>query len=557
MRWVQTDGPSSQRTTDRRIRLRSSSWVVPVALFLVALAIRLPELTSIPPPTDETDELLWSLAIYRSERWPLTASDPYIGPLANYLTAASYALFGASFAAGRAAAVALGALIAPATWALARIAGGPGRGDGAGLLAGLLAAVAFGPVVMSHVAWSHGGAPALFALALAAFIAALQARAPRMRAAAALAAGVLGGLAVGAHPTVLAFAPGMAVGWWLVARRPVGLAEGREGAGPQANRNGEEAGELDSRRVLGWMILGLLIGSAPGLVFLVREGVTPFLEAAADRSYVGLGLAGWPVGVAAWLSSLLRNLIGPADVFDSTSVGEPWIWLGAAVVVGLLVLAWTRQGWQRCLATVVFSGALLMPLIVEPDKFLSLTGLRYSAPALPALLSAMALGAMELLRRGPHRVIGVAATLGLVLTLAYAPIATYRFYAETKRSALIGTPVIEVVSGLAAGAGGRDTLFIDPALDTKLAGGGEVGRAIGALLTLRGIAYERAKVDKIRWFLVNGNGATYDLVLSGDTADALGAEFALEPIRIVPVVEGQVSRSGDYWGWYRMRTRGH
>ena len=103
-------------------RLVRALWA-PVLLYLLALALRWPELATIPAVTDETDELLWSLALLQRDLWPLTASDPYIGPLANYATAASFELLGPSLAAGRTAAIALGAWIAPATWALARVVG--------------------------------------------------------------------------------------------------------------------------------------------------------------------------------------------------------------------------------------------------------------------------------------------------------------------------------------------------------------------------------------------------------------------------------------------------
>ncbi len=588
---------SPTEQTDRRKRLLHWIWP-PLLLYLLAIALRLPALTTIPAITDETDELLWSLAIFRGEHWPLTSSDAYIGPLANYVTAASYTLFGPSLASGRAAAIALGALIAPATWALtgaaacaqSRLAAdgapmgeeakGESPGHPAGILAGVLAAVAFGPVVLSHVAWSHGGAPAWLALALAGLVAASAARTPRRRAAAALAGGVCGGLAVGAHPTVVAFAPGVAVGWWLWLRdaKPERDVHAHPAApSVQSDETRRSAGARPSLHVLAWTILGLALGYSPGLVVLARQGLAPFRASAADQDYVGVQLDDLGIGIVAWLDGVLRNLIGPPAI----AVDDPRLWLGALAVAGAIVWA----GWrgQRFLAVTMLSGVLFMPLVVDADKFLSLTGLRYSAPGLPILAAAVALASVDALaaelpwlagrRPRPHRastggeyeeagpgsrlglLVAGAMLLGLLAVAIYAPMATYLFYAETERTGVTGAPVLEVAGGLARGADRRDALLVDSSFDIKLTGGGTVGRAIGALLTLEGVEYQRAKIDKIRWFLANGQGARYDLVLSGATADTLAAEFALEPVLVVPVAPEQVSRAGDHWGWYRYASR--
>jgi hypothetical protein len=496
------------------VRLRAL--LAPLALFALAVAVRWPYHATIPAPTDETDELLLALSILRHGAHPLTANEPYLGPLPIYLTALAYALVGPSFAAGRAVAVLLGALIAPATWALGVTLGG----RRAGLIAGLLAACAFGPVVIgSHVAWGHGLAPAMVALAVALLIWASRSG----RGVGYFACGVVTGLAVGAHPTVLALIPGAAV-WW--ARTAMGTRRARGVA-------------------LAWLAIGCGVSYAPILALLATRGLAPFRAHLALHEYVGPGAGAWLPGVGAWLDGFVRNLAGPAQ----SSLADPRLWAaGGLLIVGMAVAARTSR-WLP--AAVVISGALLMPLMVAGEKYLTLTGLRYPAPALPLALAAVGVALAEW-RHAPTRRWAPGAII--VVTVLVQLVALGAFYADVMAHGVSGAPVQAIADGLTVAARGGATVFVDDGFDTKLGGGGEVGRAVRTMLTLTGVEHTVAKVDKLRWFLKNGNGATYDLVLTGDTATELGREFVLEPRLVVPVVPGQVSRSGDRWGWYRYHT---
>lgn len=499
--------------------MRRSTLLIPLALFALALVIRLPYLAAIPAPTDETDELLLALEILGGAR-PLTANDAYLGPWPVYLTAGAYTLLGPSLFAGRLVAALLGALIAPATWALGRSLGG-GR---AGLAAGLLAAASFGPVLLSHVAWGHGAAPALAALALVGLVG--VARIPTLGRG--LATGVLAGLAMGLHPTVLALLPGAFV-WWLAT-----------GAGTRTER--VRAGLA--------MVAGLLLGNATNLLFVALNGFGPLAERLAERGdYVGTGLRGWLGGIPAWLDGLARNLAGPA----AANIVDPRLWLGVALLGGGLWFAARRGHWLP--AAVVLSSALLMPLMVAGDKYVSLTGLRYPAVALPAALAAVGLGIDRwMLHRGVADHWRGWAPVAVLLLIQLASLGA--FYADVSARGVTASPVLAVTEGLSAAALDGHTVFVDQALDTKLTGGGEVGRAVRAFLRLAGTEFTVAKADKMRWFLENGDGATYDLVLAGDTADALGSEFPLVVLREVPVLPDQVSRSGGRWGWYRLQSDG-
>ncbi len=310
---------------------RPSSWTWALellAVFALAVVVRWPLYATIPAPTDETDELLWALRMVRDGSRPLTASDPYIGPLCTWLTALAFFLSGPSFEIGRAVALVLGALTAPATWLLGRWLAGPG----AGLASGLLLAVAFGPVVMSHVAWSHGSAPALVALGLAFLVGATAPHGRPGRTGEPTAAGAPPGwrkstaagfclaLAVAAHPTVACFLPGVAL-WWLWQRR-------------RSPRN--------AVRQVGWLLAGAAAGYAPGLLYAAAEGVGPFHAALAHREYVAPSLSNYGRGVWLWLASLARNLTGPAVHVDGV-----WLCLGLAGVMLASLLPWRRLGRGR------------------------------------------------------------------------------------------------------------------------------------------------------------------------------------------------------------------
>jgi len=498
---------------------RSNVWPLLLALILCAVLVRFPEMAVVPAPTDETDELLVALSIYRDGARPLSTSEPYLGPLHVYLISLAYTLLGPSFEAGRALSVVMGALVVPAAWLLARTLAGRVAGN----FSALVMLCAFGPVVLgSHVAWSHGYAPTLLAGSLAALAASAHGSRPR---ATAFSAGLLGALAVGAHPTVLVLLPG-AVLWWLIAH---------------------ETAMAHRLRLSLWVFAGLLVGYAPTLWFLATRGIAPFLDRLVEHDYVGGETTAWAAGVVQWLEGLARNLAGP----PMAQPADPRLWLMVALIAAGLVAS-ARLGQWLPLATVI-SGALLMPLLVDGTKFTSLTGLRYAAPALPAAAAGIGVWARSWWEAGSaRRTAIVLIAVGAIAAQAWTLLAYYRF---VERQGVTGRPVLEVVDGLIAGASTQDAIFIDDDIETKLTGGGEVGRAVADLLTLRGVAYTKAKKDKIRWFLANGDGASYDLVLSGNAADVLTSEFQLTAVRVVPVVEGQVSRTGAYWGWYRSGAR--
>ncbi|HUR20455.1 MAG TPA: hypothetical protein VMZ90_06575, partial [Vicinamibacterales bacterium] len=135
-------GPSARR----RLILLS------IALFAVALVIRLPGLWEVPRFEDEGDEALWALEIATGRRLPLTGSDVYYGPLFSYLLASVFAVFGANILWPRLLIAMFGALTVPAIFHLGRVV----ANWRVGLLASTLALASPALVlVSSHYGWSN------------------------------------------------------------------------------------------------------------------------------------------------------------------------------------------------------------------------------------------------------------------------------------------------------------------------------------------------------------------------------------------------------------------
>src|SRR4051794_22203423 len=85
-----TSRPSPRRRALSRLLRRES--VTVCGLLLAALLIGLPYIQEVPRFTDELQEILWALAIYRGEIRPLTAVDSYYGPVWSYLLAGAFNL---------------------------------------------------------------------------------------------------------------------------------------------------------------------------------------------------------------------------------------------------------------------------------------------------------------------------------------------------------------------------------------------------------------------------------------------------------------------------------
>src|SRR3954452_1707361 len=93
-----------------------SDLTVSLGLFVVALAVRLPQLLLIPLYSDETWDVLWGWDIYIGKHLPLTSWDAYKGPFAAYLMATLFRVLGPSWLWPRLASAIAGALLVVATY---------------------------------------------------------------------------------------------------------------------------------------------------------------------------------------------------------------------------------------------------------------------------------------------------------------------------------------------------------------------------------------------------------------------------------------------------------
>jgi 4-amino-4-deoxy-L-arabinose transferase-like glycosyltransferase len=179
-----------------------------LGLFVLALAVRLPNLMLLPRFNEEGQEVLWGLDIALGRRLPLSAGvNPYLGPLFSYLIAVLFRIFGISVELPRLTVAVFGALTVPATYALGRMVWNR--------LAGLVAAgfVLTCPILIlysSHVGIS-GALPPFFATAtLAAFYAANVKKTTGLLSL----SGLLAACTLQTHPITAVILFGMAV-WFL------------------------------------------------------------------------------------------------------------------------------------------------------------------------------------------------------------------------------------------------------------------------------------------------------------------------------------------------------
>lgn len=181
-------------------------------LFLLALALRVPHLQTIPPLTDEFKEVGWALDMYETGKIPLVAFDSYDGPLFTYLLAFLFSLLGTSIELPRVVVLVLGALTVVTVYFFGKVLA---RGDWrVGALAAVLLAVNAHHILFnSHVAWSNDTTPLFATLTLLTYIYATRYARARWL----IAAGALYGLALQTHPTALALAPGLTLDFF--ARR--------------------------------------------------------------------------------------------------------------------------------------------------------------------------------------------------------------------------------------------------------------------------------------------------------------------------------------------------
>lgn len=215
--------------SERRRRLladRGADVALSLGLFVPALLLRLWNITLVPPLWySEIQETLDAVDIALGRTLPLVLpSQPHLGPVAAYPLALVLRLTGLQPFTPRIFMAVVGALTVVAAYWLARV----WAGRLAGFMAGALLAVnPFHIVINSHFMWTNSATPLLVTLALLALTVGVERRGRSIGSARAslVLGGVLFGLALQSHPSVIGLAPGLAL-WFLAS--PGGLARLRE-----------------------------------------------------------------------------------------------------------------------------------------------------------------------------------------------------------------------------------------------------------------------------------------------------------------------------------------
>ena len=339
-----------------------------VALLLGAITIaitnRLSHLTDIPRYTDEIAEIVPAFDIVRGQRFPLVSGPKHIGAHWDYLLAGGMLVFGRSPDLPRMMILAAGLATLALTYGYARSLGG----RWAGLLAlGLLAVSAPHVLLSSRVAWSACLTPLLALGAAWAVDRAVSQRRPWLFPL----AGLLGGVALQAHPSFVAFLPGLGV---------YALWRGRSFLrGPQMYLAG----------------LLFLIGCSNVLVYNLQSdfgGIT-----SVNRQYPDgrLGTLVYLETALAPAHGLLLTLASAVDPIRPPSALAPFVALvGTLSVLALVYLA--RHGSALPLL-VVLSTLSLLPFV--HDDFAPLLKARYIMPLVPIVYVAIAVFLVRLAAR--------------------------------------------------------------------------------------------------------------------------------------------------------------
>lgn len=192
--------------------------IVAACLLCLALAVRLPYLTLVPPFwNSELGEALAAAQIATGSSLPLMIpGQPHIGPVALYPLALILPLGGLNPFTPRVFAAVAGALTVIATFLLGRSVGSRGAATCAGLLA---ATNAFHILINSHIFWTNSLTPLFTTTALTVLIVSLRdAPLPRpvSRRGWLIVAFFMWGLALQSHPSVWTLLPGLGLAIALV-----------------------------------------------------------------------------------------------------------------------------------------------------------------------------------------------------------------------------------------------------------------------------------------------------------------------------------------------------
>jgi 4-amino-4-deoxy-L-arabinose transferase-like glycosyltransferase len=455
--------------------------IVVALLGLAALLVRVPFLWDVPRFTDELQEVLWCLAIARGEILPLTAVDSYYGPVWSYLLAGLFVLFGPSPYLPRFVAAVAGTGLVVLTYYFVRDVAGRWP---AAIAAGLVLTSGGHIVINSHTARSNSITPLFTTLALWLVYRAIEQRrstwvAGRAVSATALLvpAGLLLGLALQTHVSVVALAPGLVC--YVLWRRPQLLRS------PWAHLAG----------------LAVLVGYWNMLLYNLLSGFWSLRHARSLQEGYTSGRSVDPdyylTNLGALLQSLSRLLSGTIDAPDSP-VRFLYLLLAG---FGLTILA-RRNGALPLLATL--SVVIVLPYF-NPRYGPILSG-RYLIPLLPLAFAGIGVAVVETaqvagrrLRATPsettaRRLTGLA---GLLLVV-YPLVPLNAYYREAVAEGRTNQPLFRLADAVAVNRRPGERVLLDEGLAQEALGaGGTDLKAYRMLLEARGIVPQVAKASEL------------------------------------------------------------
>jgi len=515
--------PVSSRTASRESLLLGG-------ILVVALVLRLPYLWDVPRFTDELQEILWSLAIYRGEIMPLTAVDSYYGPLWSYLMAGSFFLDPTGRYLEFLPRV-LATLLAVVSVAATYYVGRDMAGVRAGLIAAAFMATAGGHIIInSHTARSNSVTPLISTILVWSVWRATRSARDGSRTAgngAWLAlAGFLFAMALQTHLSAIAFAPGLALA--VLVLRP----------------------RLLLTRWLPLAVVGFLIGYSNMLIWNLQNGFWSFVHARAlQQGYTGgrgIDLSSYAANMGALFESLSRLVSGTID-----EAGNPAALLYLALgIVGLGLLA--RRG-NPVPALFLLSTALVLPYF-NPRYGPILSG-RYIVPLMPFLFLGVALAVDALFRRLPAirttraedlRPLLAAGALALLVLFPLAPLALY--YREGLGDERTKDALFLLRGAVQAAYQDGDLVLVDESLAQEaLTAGGTDLKAIRMLLEADHIPYRVAKLTRASFMDDAAEHPRILAVMSTKKEDDMTR--GLRVAALTPEVES-ASRSGRRYAVY-------
>lgn len=480
---------------------------VVAVVWIGAYALRWVNLQTVPVPTDELDDVLFSLPILLGRWLPLTNFDTFNGSLYNVLLALWLKVVGLHPASPRLLGWLVSGVISPATYALGRAVGG----RPAGLIAGALMATAPAEILNGRITYSNSMTPLFTTVALALLVSAINRRDGRLLAL----AGLAGGAALQTHISTVAMAPGgllavaVARGW---ARRFVW------GAVAAA---------------------GVLLVEGPVVLYNLTTGFASVTYALGHRDRAdqaaALTLARYGSNLARLFAGLLRALSGWMNDRYQVPVPliHPVVLITAGVaLVGLAALVWRRR-WAVLLPSATF--VLILPLVnskYEP----TIVNARYLMLLLPVVFAGVGAAIAGAWCRLADRRARTALVVGTVI-LVVSPLWLLGGYFESARARdLTGEPMVNATGYLAEHAEGQPVLVDEGLANAYGYGGAHALSTIVTMLTLQRIGYQ-----------VSRPGALGDLVLTEQcrlavlqpmTAAAIGRDSpggALDVTMVVPV----------------------